>query len=188
MIFCLLFQQIIFIFFFWISNLNLLFLLKVLYKDLCVLAISIHSKMIEKLNSQRLTGPGERPGVTSISKEPKTFCLCSVWGWALCILVPISELLCLCCLLCSFWYSGPCSSSASVVFPSESTWEKISDDSWSLEAFNRKIPMHKSLANKFRKDHGWEHNISKSRQTQATGGKNCEKAGKLPRLCGDIIQ
>ena len=36
--------------------------------------------------------------------------------------------------------------------------------------------------------HGWEHKISKSRQTQATGGKNCEKAGKLPRLCGDIIQ
>ena len=30
-------------------------------------------------------------------------------------------------------------------------------------------------------DHGWEHNISKSRQTQATGGKNCEKAGKLSR-------
>ena len=38
------------------------------------------------------------------------------------------------------------------------------------------------------KIHGWEHKISKSRQTQATGGKNCEKAGKLPRLCGDIIQ
>ena len=36
--------------------------------------------------------------------------------------------------------------------------------------------------------HGWEHKISKSRHTQATGGKNCEKAGKLPRLCGDIIQ
>ena len=36
--------------------------------------------------------------------------------------------------------------------------------------------------------HGWEHKISKSRQTQATGGKNCEKAGKLPRLCGDTIQ
>ena len=34
--------------------------------------------------------------------------------------------------------------------------------------------------------HGWEHKISKSRQTQATGGKNCEKAGKLPRLYGDI--
>ena len=34
--------------------------------------------------------------------------------------------------------------------------------------------------------HGWEHKISKSRQTQTTGGKNCEKAGKLPRLCGDI--
>ena len=36
--------------------------------------------------------------------------------------------------------------------------------------------------------HGWEHKIPKSRQTQATGGKNCEKAGKLPRLFGDIIQ
>ena len=41
--------------------------------------------------------------------------------------------------------------------------------------------------NKARLIHGWEHKISKSRQTQATGGKNCEKAGKLPRLCGDII-
>ena len=39
-----------------------------------------------------------------------------------------------------------------------------------------------------REGHGWEHKISKSRQTQATGGKNCEKAGKLRRLCGDIIQ
>ena len=36
--------------------------------------------------------------------------------------------------------------------------------------------------------HGWEHKISKSRQTQANGGKNCEKAGKLPRLCGETIQ
>ena len=74
-------------------------------------------------------------------------------------------------LVCQWNENGPRSVGVSV----ELGWTKIC---WCVSG----IRMDQDLLM-----HGWEHKISKSQQTQATGGKNCEKAGKLPRLCGDII-